>query len=63
MSTLENYGTLFPTSVVGSMPRSNFVRDVVLAARVVAAAHLDVDVLERRIELELSGLEPLVQLG
>ena len=31
MSTLENYGTLFPTSVVGSMPRSNFVRDVVLA--------------------------------
>ena len=31
MSTLENYGVLFPTSVVGSMPRSDFVRDVVLA--------------------------------
>ncbi|NKB68765.1 MAG: hypothetical protein GKR89_17000 [Candidatus Latescibacteria bacterium] len=30
MSTLENYGVLFPTSVVGSMPRSDFVRELVL---------------------------------
>jgi 5-methyltetrahydropteroyltriglutamate--homocysteine methyltransferase len=33
MSTLENYGVLFPTSVVGSMPRPDFVREVVLGER------------------------------
>jgi 5-methyltetrahydropteroyltriglutamate--homocysteine methyltransferase len=30
MSTLQHYGTLFPTAVVGSMPRSDFVRELVL---------------------------------
>ena len=30
MSTRENYGVLFPTSVVGSMPRPDFVREMVL---------------------------------
>ena len=30
MSTLDHYGVLFPTSVVGSMPRSDFVRELVL---------------------------------
>ena len=33
MSTRENYGVLFPTSVVGSMPRPDFVREVVLGER------------------------------
>ena len=33
MSTLEKYGTLFPTAVVGSMPRSDFVRELVLGDR------------------------------
>ncbi len=31
MSTLEQYGTLFPAGVVGSMPRPDFVRELVLA--------------------------------
>ena len=30
MSTVERYGTLFPTAVVGSMPRPEFVRQIVL---------------------------------
>lgn len=30
MSTVERYGTLFPTAVVGSMPRPDFVRQIVL---------------------------------
>ena len=30
MSTLEQYGTLFPAAVVGSMPRPDFVRELVL---------------------------------
>jgi 5-methyltetrahydropteroyltriglutamate--homocysteine methyltransferase len=30
MSTKEHYGTLFPTAVVGSMPRPGFVREVVM---------------------------------
>ena len=30
MSTAENYGTLFPTAVVGSMPRPDAVRALVL---------------------------------
>lgn len=33
MSTQEQYGTLFPTAVVGSMPRSEFVRELVLGER------------------------------
>ena len=28
MSTVDNYGVLFPTSVVGSMPRPDFVREL-----------------------------------
>ena len=32
MSTQTDYGMLFPTSVVGSMPRSDFVRELVTAA-------------------------------
>ena len=31
MSTLEYYGHLFPTAVIGSMPRSDFVRELVMA--------------------------------
>lgn len=31
MSTVRSHGTLFPTSVVGSLPRPAFVREVVLA--------------------------------
>ena len=31
MSTREQYGHLFPTAVIGSMPRSAFVRDLVMA--------------------------------
>jgi 5-methyltetrahydropteroyltriglutamate--homocysteine methyltransferase len=30
LSTVERYGTLFPTAVVGSMPRPEFVRQIVL---------------------------------
>ena len=30
MSTIDRYGVLFPTSVVGSMPRPDFVRDLIL---------------------------------
>lgn len=30
MSTAQHYGSLFPTAVVGSMPRSDFVRELVL---------------------------------
>ena len=33
MSTKEHYGTLFPTAVVGSMPRPAFVREVVMGER------------------------------
>lgn len=33
MSTIEHYGTLFPTAVVGSMPRPDFVREVVMGER------------------------------
>ncbi len=33
MSTVEHYGTLFPTAVVGSMPRPDFVREVVMGER------------------------------
>lgn len=33
MSTIENYGTLFPTAVVGSMPRPAFVREVVMGEK------------------------------
>lgn len=33
MSTKKNYGTLFPTAVVGSMPRPAFVREVVMGER------------------------------
>ena len=29
MSTQTDYGVLFPTSVVGSMPRSDFIRELV----------------------------------
>ncbi len=29
MSTVKDYGTLFPTGVVGSLPRSAFVRDLI----------------------------------
>ena len=32
MSTVAEYGTLFPTSVVGSLPRSDFVRELVSGA-------------------------------
>ena len=31
MSKINDYGVLFPTSVVGSMPRPDFVRDFVSA--------------------------------
>ena len=31
MSTLDDYGVLFPASVVGSMPRSDFVRSAAMA--------------------------------
>ena len=31
MTTREDYGVLFPTSVVGSMPRSDFIRELVTA--------------------------------
>ncbi|MBM3280631.1 MAG: cobalamin-independent methionine synthase II family protein [Candidatus Handelsmanbacteria bacterium] len=34
MSTLEHYGTLFPTAVVGSLPRPAFVREMVTGERV-----------------------------
>ena len=33
MSTLDHYGTLFPTAVVGSMPRPDFVREIVTGGR------------------------------
>jgi 5-methyltetrahydropteroyltriglutamate--homocysteine methyltransferase len=33
MSTVEHYGTLFPTAVVGSMPRPDFVREVITGGR------------------------------
>ena len=33
MSTVEHYGTLFPTAVVGSMPRPDFVREIVVDGR------------------------------
>jgi 5-methyltetrahydropteroyltriglutamate--homocysteine methyltransferase len=33
MSTKDHYGTLFPTAVVGSMPRPAFVREVVTGER------------------------------
>jgi 5-methyltetrahydropteroyltriglutamate--homocysteine methyltransferase len=33
MSTLAQYGTLFPTAVVGSLPRPAFVRQVVMGER------------------------------
>ncbi len=36
MSTIDDYGVLFPTSVVGSMPRPDFVREVVLAEKPLA---------------------------
>lgn len=35
MSTVENYGVLFPAAVVGSMPRPAFVREGVTGERVV----------------------------
>lgn len=37
MSTVEYYGTLFPTAVVGSLPRPAFVRQVVMGERVLSA--------------------------
>lgn len=37
MSTLEHYGTLFPTAVVGSLPRPAFVREVVMGERELSA--------------------------
>ncbi|MFT7696211.1 MAG: methionine synthase II (cobalamin-independent), partial [Candidatus Latescibacterota bacterium] len=33
MSTVVHYGTLFPTAVVGSMPRPDFVREVITGGR------------------------------
>ncbi len=33
MSTIKNYGILFPTAVVGSMPRPAFVREVVMGEK------------------------------
>ncbi len=33
MSTVDRYGTLFPTAVVGSMPRPDFVRELVTGGR------------------------------
>lgn len=33
MSTVDHYGTLFPTAVVGSMPRPDFVREIVTGGR------------------------------
>jgi 5-methyltetrahydropteroyltriglutamate--homocysteine methyltransferase len=37
MSTVTHYGTLFPTAVVGSLPRPAFVRQVVMGERVLSA--------------------------
>ena len=36
MSTKDHYGTLFPTAVVGSMPRPAFVREIVMGERVLS---------------------------
>lgn len=36
MSTIAHYGTLFPTAVVGSLPRPAFVREVVMGERVLS---------------------------
>jgi 5-methyltetrahydropteroyltriglutamate--homocysteine methyltransferase len=38
MSTVENYGILFPAAVVGSLPRPAFVREVVMGERKLNAA-------------------------
>jgi 5-methyltetrahydropteroyltriglutamate--homocysteine methyltransferase len=38
MSTVEKYGVLFPTSVVGSMPRPDFVRELLTAESAVSDA-------------------------
>ncbi len=39
MSTVQHYGTLFPTAVVGSMPRPDFVREIVVDGRVEDPEH------------------------
>ena len=38
MSTIEAYGVLFPTSVVGSMPRPDFVRELLAGDAAVRGA-------------------------
>ena len=45
MSTIDEYGVLFPTSVVGSMPRSDFVKDLIASQE-----SLPVEVYARRME-------------
>jgi 5-methyltetrahydropteroyltriglutamate--homocysteine methyltransferase len=40
MSTLTHYGTLFPTAVVGSLPRPDFVREAVMGERALSAERL-----------------------
>ena len=41
MSTVDHYGTLFPTAVVGSLPRPDFVREAVIGEQALSAERVE----------------------